>query len=99
MDRVCGYSHRTTTGKGVQMTEVLPNAKYEGSVTIAGITLKTYVLDDGRAIIDCDGVNKLLAYIEAGGELSMEAAVNLIDVKAGRTVMKDVTPSKDSKNE
>lgn len=65
----------------------IPNATYEGSVDIAGITLHCYLLDDGRRIIDMEGVNQLLRAFAEGLELSDEDAQKLVAVKDGRTVM------------
>lgn len=64
-----------------------PNATYEGSVEIAGITLELYQLDDGRRVIDMEGVNKLIAAWEAGLDMSDDDAMLLLAVKEGRTVM------------
>ena len=69
------------------MTDNLPNAIYEGSVNIAGIEIKTYVLDDGRRIIDMEGANKLLDWLAGGNELTPEDATKLVLVKNDRTVM------------
>lgn len=72
---------------------MIPNPTYDGSVEIAGITLKCYTLDDGRRIIDMEGVKRLLKWIHASGELSLEDSHKLIEVKEGRTVMERVTPT------
>ena len=36
------------------MTDKLPTVVREGSFELSGVTLRTYVLDDGRRIIDAD---------------------------------------------
>jgi hypothetical protein len=41
--------------------EDIPNAVSEGVQEIMGVKLRTYVLDDGRRIIDADDFHKLLA--------------------------------------
>jgi hypothetical protein len=69
------------------MTATIPNATYEGSVDIAGIILHCYLLDDGKRIIDMEGVNQLLQAFAEGLELSDEDALKLASVKDGRTVM------------
>lgn len=69
------------------MADNLPNAIFEDSFTIAGIEIKAYVLDDGRRILDMDGVNKLLAWIEGGGEITQADAMELAQAKDGRIVM------------
>lgn len=80
------------------MTEHLPNAISEGSFTIAGIEVKTFVLDDGRRIIDMHGANRLIKWIEDGGKLTDEDAINLLLLKEGRTVMENFNATKESDN-
>lgn len=63
------------------------NATHQGSVVIAGVKLELYQLDDGRRIIDMDGVNKLLAALDDGAVMSDDDAMLLLAVKDGRTVM------------
>lgn len=66
----------------------LPNAIFERSFTICGIEIKTYVLDDGRRILDMDGTNKLLDWIMRNpDEITEEDAKTLLEIKNGRTVM------------
>lgn len=75
------------------MDESLPNAKYESSYNIAGIEIKAYVLDDGRRILDMDGVNRLLAFIAGGNDLTGEDELALLDAKDGRSVMQRINPT------
>lgn len=65
----------------------IPNAIFENTLNIAGINLHCYVLDDGSRIIDMDGVNQLLGFIENGGEITMEESMKLAEFKNGKTVM------------
>ncbi len=67
-----------------------PNATYDGSLTIAGIELHCYTLDDGRRILDMEGVNKLLEWLAGGNELSPDDAASLVAIKEGRSVMERV---------
>lgn len=46
------------------MIDELPTATHEGKLTIAGITLHVYRLDDGRALIDADD---MAAFFDAMG--------------------------------
>jgi hypothetical protein len=40
--------------------EDIPKATHEGTQTLFGVEVRTYVLDDGRAIIHADDFHKLL---------------------------------------
>lgn len=40
--------------------EDLPKATHEGETTILGVKIRTYRLDDGRAIIHADDFHKLM---------------------------------------
>jgi hypothetical protein len=46
--------------------EDLPQVVHEGEQELLGVKLRTYVLDDGRRIIDADDFHKLMAVMVAG---------------------------------
>lgn len=48
------------------MSDDIPKSVSEGTITISGITLKTYVLEDGTRLIDVDDLHLLLAEWERG---------------------------------
>lgn len=81
------------------MEKNLPNAIFEDSFTVAGIEIKAYVLDDGRRILDMDGVNKLFAWMESGGEITEADAMELAQAKQGRTVMQRIPLTPEMRNE
>jgi hypothetical protein len=56
------------------MTDNLPTAIEEGTLDIGGVTLRTYVLDDGRRIINAEDLSKLFVSLAGGTEIAeMEA--------------------------
>ena len=42
------------------MTAPLPTAVWEGEFIVFGVTVKCYVLDDGRRIIEAESMKRLL---------------------------------------
>ena len=51
------------------MTEQLPRVVWEGTFTIFGAPIKCYVLDDGRRIIDADGLRESMERHDAGAAI------------------------------
>ena len=49
------------------MTDDLPKSIATGTVTVFGVELHVHTLDDGRRIIEADGVHHLLAAMAGGG--------------------------------
>ena len=54
------------------MNEKIPKAIWEGKVSICGITLRCYVLDDHRRIFNADDVAKFFQVIGDGGLMPTE---------------------------
>lgn len=55
----------------------IPSVAYQGELTIGTVTLRTYVLIDGRHILDADDTAALFAAWEAGEPLSVDDADEL----------------------
>lgn len=67
-----------------QMTDDLPTAMIEGELTICGVTLRTYVLDDGRRILNADDVHRLFASWADGTEMTEAEAMAFARVVRGQ---------------
>ena len=46
----------------------LPQATHEGVMTILGVQLRTYRLDDGRTVIHADDFHRLMAVMAGEGQ-------------------------------
>ena len=62
----------------------LSHAVHEGSFTIAGVIVRTYVLSDGRRIMDADDVAALFEAMGAGASPTIEEAEAFARWRAGR---------------
>lgn len=49
--------------------EDMPKATHEGKTTILGVEVRTYRLDDGRAIIHADDFHKLMEVMGLSGDV------------------------------
>jgi hypothetical protein len=58
------------------MSDALPQAIATSEMTIGGITLRCHVLDDGRRVLEADGMDRLVEALEAG-ELDVQDADRL----------------------
>jgi hypothetical protein len=48
----------------------LPRAVRSAELKIGPVALMVFTLDDGRRVIDEDGLNNLMEWLEAGGQVS-----------------------------
>ncbi len=55
----------------------LPQATHEGKLTIGGLTMRVYRLDDGRAIINADDMAAFFDAMENGIQFTHEECVEL----------------------
>lgn len=46
----------------------IPKATHEGKTTILGVEIRTYRLDDGRAVIHADDFHKILEVMGLGSD-------------------------------
>lgn len=67
------------------MGEELPQATHEGEVTICGIKLRVYKLDDGRTIVNADDTAALFEAFACGATLDFEESRKLADALHGLT--------------
>jgi hypothetical protein len=51
------------------MADHVPVAVWSGELTLAGVTLRVHVLDDGMRIIDAGDFDALWAALEAGAQI------------------------------
>lgn len=78
------------TNQSEEIVRPIPNATHESSINIAGIEMKCHQLDDGRRIIDVEGVNNFFEALANGLEITESDALALAEFKQGKTVMERI---------
>lgn len=58
----------------LQPDEDLPRAAHEGSITLAGVAIRTYVLEDGRRIMNADDMTALHRVLKGGAQVKPDEA-------------------------